>query len=83
MAVYAIIVVSTGIMTLFVTDILRNEINSDKEYGFKNFMVVFGMSVTYDSLRNFIDGIAGFVFIWGIFASILCLLYNRTNSRHQ
>ena len=67
-------------IALSTIDLLRNEINSDRQYGIKDFMMIFGLSSSYDSLKNFIDDV-GIFFLWVVFMLFGHLIYDRVSQR--
>ena len=72
------------VIALSTIDLLRNEVNSDRQYGIKDFMMIFGLSSSYDLLKNFIDDV-GIFFLWGVFMLFGHLIYDRVSQRisHQ
>ena len=83
-----VILIIIAMVSLFIAlltiDLLRNEINSDVQYGIKDFMMIFGLSSSYDSLKNFIDDV-GIFFLWVVFMLFGHLIYDRVSQRmaHQ
>ena len=81
--IFVIVVLLTFVISVPVTEHVRDWVDDDVKYNLKESTTVFGLPDTYEMFRTFMNNGAGWLTIWAMLAGGVCVFWYKVEARHK